>query len=159
MIAMGLAACEPVGVDPSMEAGANASVTGESPADVKYFRSDEPMRVGIERFNEGNFGLAQRYFQDAVEKTPHNPSAWNALAASYDRLARFDLADNAYTSAVRFGGRSVQIINNEGYSHMLRGDLRTARAKFLQALRLDPTNQTVMNNLSLLDSSEKFMAP
>ena len=155
---MALAACEPVGVDPSMEAGATASVAGENPDDVKYFRSDEPMRVGIERFNEGNFGLAQRYFQDAVEKMPRNPKAWNGLAASYDRLARFDLADSAYKSAARFGGNTVEIINNEGYSHMLRGDLKTARAKFLQALRLDPNNQTVANNLGLLDSSEKFLA-
>jgi tetratricopeptide (TPR) repeat protein len=43
--------------------------------------------------HRGNFGIAQQYFRDAVEKAPKNASAWIGLAASYDRLGRFDLAD------------------------------------------------------------------
>jgi hypothetical protein len=39
-------------------------------ADVKYYRSDEPLRLGIEHFNRGNYGIAERYFRDAVEKAP-----------------------------------------------------------------------------------------
>jgi hypothetical protein len=74
--------------------------TGQNPGDVKYYPSDQPARLGIQRFYEGNFGLAQQYFQDAVEKSPSDVTAWIGLAASYDRLGRFDLADQAY------GGRS-----------------------------------------------------
>ena len=44
--------------------------TGQNPGDVKYYPSDQPARLGIQRFYEGNFGLAQQYFQDAVEKSP-----------------------------------------------------------------------------------------
>ena len=61
-------------------------VTGQEPGDVKYYPSDQPVRLGIQRFYDGNFGLAQRYFQDAVEKAPGDVTAWNGLAASYDRL-------------------------------------------------------------------------
>ena len=43
------------------------------------------------------------------------------------------------------------ILNNEGYSYMLRGELRKARAKFDAALRLDPGNATAINNLALLN--------
>ena len=66
---------------------ANAAV-GQNPQDVKYYPSDEPVRLGIQRFYEGNFGLAQMYFQNAVEKSPKDATAWTGLAASYDRLGR-----------------------------------------------------------------------
>ena len=105
-------------------------VTGENPADAKYYPSDEPTRLGTQRFKEGNFGLAQQYFQNAVERAPRDVTAWVGLAASYDRLARFDLADRAYATAVRLAGHTASILNNEGYSYMLRGDLKQARAKF-----------------------------
>ena len=131
--------------------------TGQNPGDVKYYPSDQPARLGIQRFYEGNFGLAQQYFQDAVEKSPNDVTAWIGLAASYDRLGRFDLADQAYAAAEKLEGPTVRLLNNEGYSHMLRGDLKAARAKFQSALRLDPNNQTTLNNIKLLNDSTKFI--
>ncbi|HTZ66937.1 MAG TPA: tetratricopeptide repeat protein [Roseiarcus sp.] len=115
------------------------------------------MRLGIQRFYEGNFGLSQKYFQDAVEKSPNDVTAWIGLAASYDRLARFDLADQAYAAAAKLEGSTVRLLNNEGYSYMLRGDLKSARAKFEAALKLDPNNQTTLNNIKLLNESTKFI--
>src|SRR5260370_4166088 len=105
-------------------------ITGQNPSDVKYYHSDEPVRLGIQRFYEGNFGLSQQYFQDAVEKAPKDVTAWIGLAASYDRLGRFDLADRSYASAVKLAGNTPNIVNNEGYSYMLRCDLKTPRVKF-----------------------------
>ena len=101
--------------------------TVQENANVQYYPSDEPLRLGIENFNRGNFGVAERYFQDATEKAPKDASAWIGLAASYDRLGRFDLADRAYESAIRLVGETTAILNNRGYSYMLRGDLVSAR--------------------------------
>ncbi len=56
-----------------------------------------------------------------------------------------------------WAGNSPKLLNNEGYSYMLRGDLKQARTKFEAALKLDPTNQTTINNLTLLNSSSKFV--
>ena len=84
-------------------------------------------------------------------------TAWIGLAASYDRLGRFDLADRSYRAAVRLGGETIQILNNEGYSYMLRGDLAKARAKFEAARRRDPDNPTIANNLRLLAESSKYI--
>jgi Tfp pilus assembly protein PilF len=78
----------------------------QEPTDVKYYPSDEPVRMGLEQFNRGNYGIAQRYFKDGVEKSPKDLTAWIALAASYDRKRRFDLADQAYSQAIRLGGRN-----------------------------------------------------
>ena len=80
-------------------------------------------------------------------------AAWIALAAAYDRLARFDLADRAYKMAIRLAGETTEILNNQGYSYMLRGDLRAARGKFEQALQREPNNPTILNNLQLLNGS------
>jgi Flp pilus assembly protein TadD len=113
--------------------------------------------MGIETFNRGNFGVAQRYFQAAVEKAPKDASAWIGLAASYDRLGRFDLADRAYGSAIRLAGETTAILNNRGYSYMLRGDLNSARREFLKALHREPGNPTILNNLKLLDNSSQFI--
>src|SRR3569832_857142 len=88
----------------------------QEPTDVKYNPSDEPTRMGLEQYNRGNYGLSQRYFKDAVEKAPKDLTAWIGLAASYDRLRRFDLADQAYAQAIRLGGETVQVLNDQGYS-------------------------------------------
>jgi Flp pilus assembly protein TadD len=137
--------------------GPATTPTVQEPDDIKYYPSDEPMRLGIEHFNRGHFGLAERYFRDATEKAPKDVSAWIALAASYDRLSRFDLADRAYAYAIRLAGETVEILNNQGYSYMLRGDLTAARAKFMKAYQLEPGNPTIANNLKLLNSSSRFI--
>ena len=105
-LATGLAACETVR-EAAVEVPANPAGADpvQEPTDVKYYPSDEPLRMGLEQYNRGNYGLSQRYFKDAVEKAPKDVTAWVGLAASYDRLRRFDLADQAYGQAIRLGGR------------------------------------------------------
>ena len=67
-----------------------------------------------------------------------NGEAWLGLAASYDRLRRYELADRAYNEALKIYGPRPEVLNNIGYSYMLRGDLRKARAKFQEAQAQDP---------------------
>jgi Flp pilus assembly protein TadD len=157
-LALGLAACETVRDAAVVAPAVPASVDPvQEPTDVKYYPSDEPVRMGLEQFNRGNYGLSQRYFKDAVEKAPKDVTAWVGLAASYDRLRRFDLADQAYIQAIRLGGETVQILNDQGYSYMLRGNLNAARRKFAKAYELDPTNPIIANNLILLNGSQRFI--
>ena len=82
-----------------------ATFTVQDPADVKYYPSDEPLKLALEHFNRGHFGIAAKYFEDAVAKAPKDASAWVGLAASYDRIGRFDLADRAYKQAIKLEGR------------------------------------------------------
>ena len=148
--------CAPLAV-PVVAEGPPTTGKVQDPDDIKYYPSDEPLRMGIEYFNRGNFGIAERYFRDATEKAPKDPTAWVGLAAAYDRLARFDLADRAYAYAIRLVGQTTEILNNQGYSYMLRGDLVNARKKFLKAYEREPNNPTIANNLQLLNSSYKFI--
>ncbi|RFB75502.1 tetratricopeptide repeat protein [Methylovirgula sp. 4M-Z18] len=147
-----LVACQSVEGTPGSD-----KITGSDPQDVQYYPSDEPVRLGKQRFKEGAYGIAEHYFRDAVERQPRDLEAWLGLAASYDHLSRFDLADRAYAHAASLGGTTARLLNNEGYSFLLRGDLEKARAKFVAAARLDPTNVTIANNIRLLDGSRKYV--
>lgn len=123
-------------------AEANAGLLGSNSLD--------DLGEGKKYFRAGNYGMAERYFRRAVELHPKDAESWIGLAAAYDRLRRFDLADRAYNEAIRIVGPTVEILNNQGYSYMLRGDNKRAREKLMAAQRKDPGNRFVQNNLDML---------
>ena len=88
-----------------------------------------------------------------VELHQRDGESWLGLAASYDRLKRFDLADRAYAQAIKIVGATPEILNNQGFSYMLRGDYRRARVTFLEAQSRAPDNPYIKNNLDLLEES------
>lgn len=120
-----------------------------APALVKAVAKDD-VSLGKQYYRTGNFGLAERHFRAAAESQPRNPEAWLGLAASYDELRRFDLADRAYAQAIRIVGERVEIINNQGYSYILRGDYQRARERLMLASVKAPDNPHVQANLQLL---------
>ncbi len=48
-------------------------------------------------------------------------------------------------------GPTSEVLNNRGYSYMLRGDLRRASADLSLAAAKDPENERIRNNLKTLD--------
>jgi Flp pilus assembly protein TadD len=114
---------------------------------------NDDLSLGKENFREGNYGLAERYFRKAVEAGPKDAEAWLGLAASNDRLRRFDLADRAYDELIKIAGGTPEILNNQGYSYMLRGNFTRAREILTTARAKDPGNPYIQNNLALLDES------
>jgi tetratricopeptide (TPR) repeat protein len=116
-------------------------------------KPNDDLSLGRMNFRQGNYGLAERYFRRAVESGPRDAEAWLGLAASYDRLKRFDLADRAYDQLYAMLGRSPEILNNQGYSYMLRGDFAHARDILTEAQAKDPNNPYIGNNIALLKES------
>jgi Flp pilus assembly protein TadD len=114
---------------------------------------NDALSLGKKQYRANNFGLAEKYFRHAAELHPRDAEAWLGLAASYDRLRRFDLADRAYNQAIGILGPTTEILNNQGYSYMLRGDYKRAREKLDAAQRRDPGNKYVQNNMQLLEDS------
>ncbi|HEY1309867.1 MAG TPA: tetratricopeptide repeat protein [Pseudolabrys sp.] len=132
---------------PGAPANAEAGLLGSDPYDA--------LSLGKKQYRANNFGLAEKYFRHAAELRPRDAEAWLGLAASYDRLRRFDLADRAYTQAIGIVGPTTEILNNQGYSYMLRGDYKRAREKLVVAQRQDPGNKYVLNNIQLLEDSTR----
>lgn len=105
---------------------------------------------GKTQFREANYGLAEKHFRKAVELRSDNAEAWLGLAASYDQLGRFDFADRAYDQLVVVAGRRAHIVNNMGYSQLLRGNKKKARELLLEAKAGMTDTSVVDANLALM---------
>lgn len=114
---------------------------------------NDDLSLGRKYFRSANFGLAEQHFRRAVEEHPRDLESWIGLAASYDRLRRWDLADRAYDQAQKIAGPTPELLNNWGYSFMLRGDYPRARETLLRAQAADPGNPYIKNNIELLEVS------
>lgn len=111
---------------------------------------DVPLEKAQRHFHQEEFGLAEKLFRQASLENPNSVDAWLGLAASYDQLKRFDLANRSYRQAIKIGGRTSTTLNNWGYSYLLRGNVIEARKKLLSAYELEPKNEAVNANLDLL---------
>ena len=162
----------PAASAPVSPANAAAEVTGTTtyvgPAPRRLLAEPPPVSPGMQdpmddlvlgkrQFQEGNYGLAEKHFRRVVEQdavpAQRKAEAFVGLAASYDRLKRFELADRAYGAAIGIVGQTPEILNNQGFSYMLRGDYARARTKLTQALDMDPTNPYIQNNIDALEKS------
>jgi len=68
---------------------------------------NDELSLGKKQYRANNFGLAEKHFRLAVEKHPRDAEAWLGLAASYDRLRRFDLADPEATDRLMQDAEAV----------------------------------------------------
>ncbi len=106
---------------------------------------------GKAQFRDANYGLAEKHFRKAVELRADNAEAWMGLAASYDQLGRFDFADRAYEQLLKLTGREPRVVNNLGYSQLLRGNKKNARKLFDEAKRNAPDDKVIAANIELLN--------
>ncbi len=116
---------------------------------------NDDLQRGKRYFRHNDFGLAEKSFRAAVERHPSDAEAWVGLAASYDRLRRFDLADRAYQGAIQIIGRTPEVLNDQGFSYILRGDYARAQKTLQEALRKDPGNPYIQANVHLLEESSR----
>lgn len=112
--------------------------------------SERDLVAGKAQFREANYGLAEKHFRKAVELRADNSEAWLGLAASYDQLGRFDFADRAYDQLLKVAGRQPQVVNNMGYSQLLRGNKKKAQELLLEAKGSMVDTTVVDANLALL---------
>lgn len=80
-----------------------------------------------------------------------NPSwrAWNAKGVLCDFAQDWKGADEAFSIAAKMQPDQPEIINNEGWSLVLRGKWEQALERLNQAAILDPKSQRIRNNLEL----------
>jgi tetratricopeptide (TPR) repeat protein len=111
-------------------------------------------------FSLGNYGLSLEAFRDVLRYAPHSNKSLNStkslngLAASYDMLGRHDLAQRYYKEALLLEPKSVDTLNNQGYSYILAGKFDKARQSLLKAAQYDEKNSKVLANLKLLNHRE-----
>jgi Flp pilus assembly protein TadD len=104
---------------------------------------------GRDHFAVGNYGIAIDSFNAAIGLDPQSIRALNGLAASYDKLDRFDLAQRYYATALAINPNSAITLNNAGYSQLLQGNIEKALQMFEVAAKLDPANARIEANTEL----------
>jgi hypothetical protein len=119
--------------------------TGEAPGDA--------YATGKQHFSAGRLGLALEDFQTALQEQGPSVDRLNALAATYDRLARFDLADRIYRQALALDPNAPQTLNNIGYSYMLRGRPDLAAAYLARAQSVAKSDPVIGANLARVATS------
>ncbi len=134
-----------------------ASVAPREPAKPLDEVKDD-VTLGKEHYRATNYGLAEMHFRRAVETAGGDAEAWLGLAAAYDQLKRFELADRAYAQVLKLSGPTPELLNNRGYSYLLRGDLRRASQDLSAAAAKDPGNERIHNNLKALDGRARRRA-
>lgn len=152
-----LQGCSTAGLD-NQKTGALFTADGDLVAlpdsDNTVLKGNNATRVlamGKDHFKDQNYGLSRKYFQKAVELKTDSVAGWAGLAASYDELGRFDLADRAYKQLINLKGNDPRVLNNRGYSYLLRGDYAKARSYFNRAQKADITLEHIQGNLHLLN--------
>ena len=145
--AASLGACAAV---PTGDVELTASVAPREPAKPLDEVKDD-VALGKDHYRAQNYGLAELHFRRAVEAAKGDAEAWLGLAAAYDQLKRFELADRAYAQVLKLNGATPELLNTRGYSYLLRGDLRRASQDLSAAAAKAPGDERIRNNLQALD--------
>jgi Flp pilus assembly protein TadD len=75
--------------------------------------------------------------------------AWNARGVLADFNQDWAAADAAFAEAGRRAPWRAEVVNNQGWSQLLRGDWRRAETYFERAAEIDPKSQRIASNLEL----------
>jgi tetratricopeptide (TPR) repeat protein len=93
---------------------------------------------------------AIEFYLKALQYDPEYVKAHSNLAAAYQRQKRFDDAIDHFNTAVELMGEyvSAAAYNNLGNTYRLMGQFERAVYYFEEALKIDPENTTIRNNLN-----------
>lgn len=112
------------------------------------------LKQGKSEFAANNHDEAILHFRKALNSNPNSIRAMNGLAASYDKLGRFDLAAPLYKSALTQAPESAATLNNIGYSHYLQKKLDVALIYLKEAASRDEgDNPLIRTNLRIVNSA------
>lgn len=120
--------------------------------------SEDDYAAGKRHLAANQLGLAIERFRARVARDRADLAALNALAASYDRLGRYDLADRYYDQALAQAPDDAQTLNNAGVSQLLRGRPQQALILLNRAEAAAPEDEVVLANVAWARDAEALAA-
>ena len=106
-------------------------------------------RAGISALKQGDVASAASFIDRATRAAKPTWRAWNARGVVADMQQDWSAADKAYGAAANLASDSADVVNNQGWSQLLRGDWKRAIGLFQRAAELDPGSIRIANNLEL----------
>jgi len=101
----------------------------------------------------GRFDDAKPLVDCAVAAAGASWRAWNARGVLADAMSDWASADEAFARARELAPDEAGIVNNQGWSKLLRGEWADAVPLFEEAVRLDPKSERSANNLQLANDA------
>lgn len=92
---------------------------------------------------------ARFFVEKAISLGKHSWRTWNTLGVLCDLQRDWDGADAAYASAEELSPGRPEVLNNHGWSLLLRGDWGPAAEILAKASKADPSSKRIANNLEL----------
>jgi Flp pilus assembly protein TadD len=118
---------------------------------LKAYPDDRQMseNAGIAALRIGELAVAGPLIERATAGSGGAWRSWNARGVLADLSRDWKAADAAYARAGQIFPEQPEVLNNQGWSRLLRGDWRGAVGFFEQAAALSPKSQRIGNNLEL----------
>jgi Flp pilus assembly protein TadD len=125
---------------------------GELPEVSRVASSSAAVNTAAQLLKSHNYDQSLAYYLYAAET--FNPSAeiWLGLASASSLSGRYRTAENALRQYALLAGPDFIYFNNLGFMYLLEGEAERARIAFVKAQELRPDNQTVENNLRILEA-------
>jgi Flp pilus assembly protein TadD len=107
-------------------------------------------RAGISALRCGQFEKAQAHLIKATGMPTVSWAAWNGLGVLADRDQDWLGADRSYIEALRLAPANAEVLNNFGWSLMLRGEWQRSLEILERAAALQPGLSRLARNLELV---------
>jgi Flp pilus assembly protein TadD len=106
-------------------------------------------RAAISALKASDYAQAPGLIANAVSLPGASWRAWNAQGVMCDMERDWSCADRAYAEAFVLSPEQPDLLNNKGWSLMLRGEPARALQLFEDAAQIDPNNVRIANNREL----------
>jgi Flp pilus assembly protein TadD len=121
-----------------------SALAAEAPGD-----GQSAERAALANIMLGDLSKAQAFADEAIASGKASWRAWNAKGVICDYDGDWKGADEAFAQAAKMKPDEAVILNNQGWSMILRGKWAGALSPLEQAAILDPRSARIRNNLEL----------
>ena len=104
-------------------------------------------------FRLGRVQDARRWASLAIAQPNATWRAWSLCGIIADGLSDFAKADECYARASALAPSRAEVLNNQGWSLLLRGQWKEAGEQLRRALAADPANRIARANLELAEAA------
>lgn len=116
-------------------------------------------RAGIAEIRTGDIDRAALLLRKSTSLPGASWRAWNALGVVADFRRDWDSADAAYARAAELAPTRAEVLNNIGWSLLVRGHWSKAVGPLERAAALDPRAQRIAANLELARAAVSEQLP
>ena len=116
-------------------------------------------QAGTAALRSGEIAEAITLLDKAVAKPSAGWRAWNARAVAADWQRDWITADGAYARATELAPLNAQVLNNKGWSLVLRGKWAAALEPLSRAASIAPDDKRIAANLDLVQSATSATLP